>query len=447
MKRRRFSFLALLVLAIMLLMPATTQAAAKKPGTVKLSSIKATDYNKINIKWKKTSGATNYIVYYKKAGSGKWIKVKTLDNTKSSYIHTSSSKCPIVVGQKYTYTVKAYNKKTKKSGSYNTKGLTAATVPQTVKLISATYDKDTEGVTISWKKAGGADKYIVYIRNKNNTEWLYLGNTTGTSYFDEFPYTNCDNIYTVVGCVNRNNVRGKFDGNGVEVFVPSGDDGDDDNDNPYIPEETPAPQMSEEQFAAEIFRLTNVERTKYGEPLVQTNDDLNRAAMQRAREISIKFSHTRPDGTNALTVFGEYNHIPDNNAAENIAAGFTSPQDVVDGWMGSSGHRVSLLNTYSTHLGVGVYKSGATYYCVQLFTAYGEKEKLTIDANGGYFPTLNNVSVYDMYFYHGTDIKYARDLPIPVRDGYTFVCWEDEYGGRYTGIGLTTNEKLHAIWK
>ena len=27
--------------------------AAAKPGTVKLSSIKATDYNKINIKWKK----------------------------------------------------------------------------------------------------------------------------------------------------------------------------------------------------------------------------------------------------------------------------------------------------------------------------------------------------------------------------------------------------------
>ena len=169
--------------------------------------------------------------------------------------------------------------------------------------------------------------------------------------------------------------------------------------------------------------------------------------MQRAREISIKFSHTRPDGTNALTVFEEYNHIPDNNAAENIAAGFTSPQDVVDGWMGSSGHRVALLNTHSTHLGVGVCKSGSTYYCVQLFTAYGEKEKLTIDANGGYFPTLNNVSVYDMYFYYGTDIKYERDLPKPVRKGYTFVCWEDEYGCRYTGMSITVNMNLHAIWE
>ena len=101
MKRKRCSFLALLVLAVMLLMPATTQAAAK-PGTVKLSSIKATDYNKINIKWKKASGATNYIVYYKEAGSKKWIKIKTLDSAKSSYTHTSSKKYPIDTGYKYT---------------------------------------------------------------------------------------------------------------------------------------------------------------------------------------------------------------------------------------------------------------------------------------------------------------------------------------------------------
>ena len=75
---------------------------------------------------------------------------------------------------------------------------------------------------------------------------------------------------------------GKYDTNGVKVYVPSGDD----DDKPDI---TPAPTFTEEQFAAEIFRLTNVERAKHGEPLVQTNNDLNRAAMQRAKEISIKF--------------------------------------------------------------------------------------------------------------------------------------------------------------
>ena len=76
----------------LLLIPVSVQAAAAKLGTVKLSSIKATDYNKINIKWKKTSGATNYSVYYKKSGASKWTKVKTLDNKTTSYTHTSSKK-------------------------------------------------------------------------------------------------------------------------------------------------------------------------------------------------------------------------------------------------------------------------------------------------------------------------------------------------------------------
>lgn len=412
--------------------------AAAKPGTVKLSSIKATDYNKINIKWKKVFGATNYIVYYKEAGSKKWIKIKTLDNTKSSYTHTSSKKYPIDTGYKYTYTVKAYNKKTKKSGAYNKKGLTTNTVPQTVKLNEAKLNSNGS-VTISWFKAGGADQYEVYVRNKDNTKWLSLDTVSGLSCTDKYPFEGQDNIYTVKAYA-KSGKAGKYDTNGVKVYVPSGDD----DDKPNI---TPVPTFTEEQFAAEIFRLTNVERAKHGEPLVQTNNDLNRAAMQRAKEISIKFSHTRPDGTDALSVFGEYNNIPDNHAAENISAGYTSPQSAVDGWMNSPGHRVSLLNTYSTHLGVGVCKSGSTYYCVQLFTAYGEKEKLTIDANGGYFPTLNNVSVYDMYFYYGTKIKLPSSLPVPVKEGFTFNGWVDDYGIKDASIRIVSTERLHATWK
>ena len=429
--------LLLMLLAVMtlLLIPVSVQAAAAKPGTVKLSSIKAVDYNKINIKWKKTSGTMNYIVYYKEAGSNKWIKIKTLDNTKSSYTHTSSKKYPIDTGYKYTYTVKAYNKKTKKAGAYNKKGLTTNTVPQTVKLNEAKLNSNGS-VTISWFKAGGADQYEVYVRNKDNTKWLSLDTVSGLNCTDKYPFEGQDNIYTVKAYA-KSGKAGKYDTNGVKVYVPSGDD----DDKPDI---TPAPTFTEEQFAAEIFRLTNVERAKHGEPLVQTNNDLNRAAMQRAKEISIKFSHTRPDGTDSTSILSEYG-IPDDKGGENIAAGYNSPQSVIEGWMNSPGHRVALLNTYSTHLGVGVYKSGSSYYCVQVFTAYGEKEKLTIDANGGYFPTLNNATVYDMYFYHGTALKFSRDIPTPVRDGYTFAGWM-WYTTPVTGMGLTSNTKITATW-
>lgn len=434
MKKRRFFPCLLFLLAVILLMPASIQAASA-PGTVKLSSISAPAYNKINVKWKKTSGATHYIVYYKEAGSNKWIKIKTLDNTKSSYTHTSSKKYPIDTGYKYTYTVKAYNKKTKKAGAYNKKGLTTNTIPQTVKLNEAKLNSNGS-VTISWFKAGGADTYDVYVRNKGNTKWLSLDTVSGLSCTDKYPFEGQDNIYTVKA-YSKSGKAGKYDTNGVKVYVPSGDD----DDKPDI---TPAPTFTEEQFAAEIFRLTNVERAKHGEPLVQTNNDLNRAAMQRAKEISIKFSHTRPDGTGSASILSEYG-IPDDKGGENIAAGYNSPQSVIEGWMNSPGHRVALLNTYSTHLGVGVYKSGSSYYCVQVFTAYGEKEKLTIDANGGYFPTLNNATVYDMYFYHGTALEFSRDVPTPVRDGYTFTGWF-RYGRIMTGLRLTCSEEITATW-
>lgn len=40
---------------------------------------------------------------------------------------------------------------------------------------------------------------------------------------------------------------------------------------------------------------------------------------------------------------------------ENIAAGYSTPEAVVEGWKNSSGHRANLLNPNFTELGVGYY--------------------------------------------------------------------------------------------
>lgn len=92
-------------------------ATVKTPSTVKLSKISAPAYNKIKVSWRKASNATKYYVYYRKSGTKKWKKIASVKNTASSYTHKSSAKYPIIVGQKYDYTVKAYNSKTKKSGN------------------------------------------------------------------------------------------------------------------------------------------------------------------------------------------------------------------------------------------------------------------------------------------------------------------------------------------
>ena len=213
MKRKKlFSGLLFLLLAVMMLMPVSIQAAAK-PGTVKLSNIKATDYNKINIKWKKTSGATNYIVYYKKAGASKWTKVKTLDNKKTSYTHTSSSKYPIVVGQKYTYTVKAYNKTTKKAGNYNKTGLTTRTIPQKTTIRSFSYEEDLHGVELIWNKAKGADKYVIYCKDMLKSSWVKVDTVKSNYYLDKTPKKRISTTYTVRSYNSATKVYGKYDTN------------------------------------------------------------------------------------------------------------------------------------------------------------------------------------------------------------------------------------------
>jgi hypothetical protein len=55
--------------------------------------------------------------------------------------------------------------------------------------------------------------------------------------------------------------------------------------------------------------------------------------------------------------------------AENIAAGYGTPASVMDGWMGSSGHRANILSTGNWEIGVGYYTGSGTYpsYWVQDF--------------------------------------------------------------------------------
>lgn len=420
MKKRRFFPCLLFLLAVILLMPATTQAAAK-PGTVKLTGIKAIDYNKINIKWRKTSGATNYIVYYKKAGASKWTKIKTLDNTKSSYVHTSSKKYPIITGQKYQYTVKAYNSQTKKSGNYNKTGLTARTIPQTAKLVSAKVKNGT--VDITWKKAGGADKYFLLYKVQTDeftTNWTKLAtlNADTTSYTVKYPFKNATNIYTVRSYNSASKVYGKYDDKGISVFVTTGNTGGDNNDKDDVGDDitpTPAP-VNAEAMASEVIRLTNIERAKAGRSALIYNAGLQKAAMIRAKEISVKFSHTRPNGEDSSTALYEVG--VGNSSGENIAAGQKSPELVVKAWMNSQGHKLTLLDKENLYIGVGFYQdTDGRYYWVQSFADGNPDEKGTIifDANGG--------SGGKTYILPIGQRIYFKDVPVPQKNGYKFECW------------------------
>ena len=99
---------------------------------------------------------------------------------------------------------------------------------------------------------------------------------------------------------------------------------------------------------------------------MKLSDDLINAATIRAEEISRLFSHTRPNSKPCHSMFHNGQYTID----ENIAAGNSTPEETVEQWMNSPGHRENILNKDYKELGVGYYyksNSEYKYYWVQLF--------------------------------------------------------------------------------
>ncbi len=128
-----------------------------------------------------------------------------------------------------------------------------------------------------------------------------------------------------------------------------------------------------------VLKIVNRERIAQGLEPVSMFRAIQRAAGVRAEEISYYFSHTRPDGTTCFSAIRDEG-IDYMCAGENIAAGYTSPGHVMEGWMNSPGHRGNILSDGYSHMGVG-YCTGGSYgkNWVQIFV--GGCSLKTVKAN------------------------------------------------------------------
>jgi uncharacterized protein YkwD len=118
-------------------------------------------------------------------------------------------------------------------------------------------------------------------------------------------------------------------------------------------------------FEDEVLRLSNLQRqagavcggTSYPPvPPLATDPALRCAARLHSKDMQDRdyFSHTTPDGVTfdqRITQAG-YRW---RTLGENIAAGYRTPQAVVQGWMQSTGHCQNIMNGTFTQLGVGFY--------------------------------------------------------------------------------------------
>ncbi len=107
--------------------------------------------------------------------------------------------------------------------------------------------------------------------------------------------------------------------------------------------------VSAEDYIDEVIRLVNKEREEAGLDPLEKSSTLCKNAAVRVSEIAGYFSHTRPDGSECFTAIT----IRYTAAGENIAQGQRDPEQVMDSWMNSDGHRRNILSSKFTKIGVG----------------------------------------------------------------------------------------------
>lgn len=120
------------------------------------------------------------------------------------------------------------------------------------------------------------------------------------------------------------------------------------------------------EWADEVLTLTNQQRALNGLPALVFDPHIELVSQAHARDMALRqyFAHENPYGMAFSDRLNAVDRPPytagDGIAGENIYAGRAtpredSPQQAVDWWMNSPGHRANILNPNVTHLGVGVY--------------------------------------------------------------------------------------------
>lgn len=116
-------------------------------------------------------------------------------------------------------------------------------------------------------------------------------------------------------------------------------------------------QLSE--FEQQVVELTNEERTAQGLEPLKVDTELSKVAREKSSDMAENnyFSHNSPNYGSPFDMMDQYG-ISYQTAGENIAKGQTTPEQVVNGWMNSEGHRENIMNSNFTHIGVGYVEQG-----------------------------------------------------------------------------------------
>lgn len=159
-----------------------------------------------------------------------------------------------------------------------------------------------------------------------------------------------------------------------EVQKPEAQKPTENNNTQKPAEQKPAEQKPAEEakslseFEQRVVELTNAERTKQGLPALQIDTELSKVARIKSEDMQKNnyFDHNSPTYGSPFDMMKKFG-ISYKSAGENIAQGQRTPEEVVQAWMNSAGHRANILNNGFTHIGVGYVESG-NYWTQQFIT-------------------------------------------------------------------------------
>lgn len=191
-----------------------------------------------------------------------------------------------------------------------------------------------------------------------------------------------------VGCINSSDGDGNTTAFSdlLDGLVPSSPTTSDNNSNEPTGGngDDPAGTSSSDNSAAssaeqaKVLELVNESRAQgancgsagsfeAASPLT-ANEVLAEIAQAHSVDMSQRdfFDHTNPDGDGPGERI-EASTYEWSTWGENIAAGYRTPEDVVEGWMNSDGHCSNIMNPAFTEIGVGFEADG--FYWTQVFGA------------------------------------------------------------------------------
>ena len=215
----------------------------------------------------------------------------------------------------------------------------------------------------SWQWIDGNQDGIAECYCFDENGWMYENTTTPDGYTvnENGAWTVNNIVQTKISDLipknNTNNSVNTASNNFSETRNNEGNQGNEDFNE------------KQEDYRADILRRVNKYREKNGLNTLEENDYLNEMAQIRAEELSVRYSHARPNGETLIGKYGVNGEIG--------MKGSKTPKDAFLAWKNSKQHNKLMLHGDYLTFGSGYYVdgNGKSYWAI-LFSTHPYPENL-----------------------------------------------------------------------